>query len=189
MAYKLIWIVRYILFRPFFGSFLWPGYLGRPTVMHGMDKMYFGSKVRIYPGARFEAHGTDARIYIGDNVGIAQNVHITAGGSLAIGSGTAILANTFVTDIEHIYAKVDVPILEQPVIIRETKIGKNCFIGMGAAIQAGTILGDQCIVGANSVVRGTFPSYCVIAGAPARILRKYDSEIGAWPRVDPSADR
>lgn len=54
---------------------------------------------------------------------------------------------------------------------------------MGAAIQAGTVLGKQCIVGANSVVRGTFPDYCVIAGVPAKIIRKYNAESHSWERV------
>lgn len=54
---------------------------------------------------------------------------------------------------------------------------------MGVAIQAGTILGEQCIVGANSVVRGTFPDYCVIAGVPAKIIKIYNKESGEWVRV------
>ena len=51
-------------------------------------------------------------------------------------------------------------------------------------IQAGTILGKQCIVGANSVVRGTFPDYCVIVGAPARIVKRYDEPSKQWRKTD-----
>lgn len=54
-------------------------------------------------------------------------------------------------------------------------IGNNCFIGMGAIILKGSSIGDNVIVGAGSVVTGgTFPSYCVIAGNPARIICSLD---------------
>ena len=74
--------------------------------------------------------------------------------------------------------------MEQPTIELNTKIGENCFIGFGVAIQAGTILGKQCIVGSNSVVRGTFPDYCVIVGAPARIVKRYNPETKLWQKTD-----
>lgn len=55
---------------------------------------------------------------------------------------------------------------------------------MSAVIQAGTILGKQCIVGANAVVRGHFPPYCVIVGVPARIVKRYDEKSGAWKKTN-----
>lgn len=123
-------------------------------------------------------------IQVKDNTSIGQNVHITSqDDDLIIGENCTILANTFITNIDHDYREIDVHILKQKRIIRHTEIGENCFIGMGAAIQAGTVLGKQCIVGANSVVRGTFPDYCVIAGVPAKIIRKYNAESHSWERV------
>lgn len=55
------------------------------------------------------------------------------------------------------------------------KIGDNCFIGMGAIILKDTIIGDNVIVGAGSVVcGGEFPSNCVIAGNPAKVICSLD---------------
>ena len=51
-------------------------------------------------------------------------------------------------------------------------------------IQAGTILGKQCIVGANAVVRGEFSDYCVIAGIPAKIVKRYDLITKQWKKTD-----
>ena len=52
------------------------------------------------------------------------------------------------------------------------KIGKNCFIGCNALVLKGTELGDNCVVGAGAVVCGKFESNSVIAGNPARVIRK-----------------
>lgn len=55
--------------------------------------------------------------------------------------------------------------------IAPVRIGDDCFIGAQSIILKGTILGKNCVVGAGSVVHGTFPSNAIIAGNPARIIR------------------
>ncbi len=49
-------------------------------------------------------------------------------------------------------------------------IGNNVFIGINSIILMGTRLGDNTIVGAGSVVKGTFPDNVVIAGTPAKVI-------------------
>ena len=57
---------------------------------------------------------------------------------------------------------------------REILIGKNCFIGCNSIILKGTVLGDGCVVGAGAVVSGKFEDHCVIAGNPAKVIRKLE---------------
>ncbi len=52
-----------------------------------------------------------------------------------------------------------------------TYIGRNCFIGAHAIIMPGVTIGDQCIVGAGSVVTHDVPGGSIVGGNPARILR------------------
>lgn len=61
-------------------------------------------------------------------------------------------------------------------------IGDDCMIGMNSTILPGTRLGKHCVVGANSVVCGCFPDYCVIVGAPGRIVKLYDFEKKMWTK-------
>ncbi|SCX30443.1 acyltransferase [Mycolicibacterium fluoranthenivorans] len=178
---KMLWTLRAFLVSPMFGRLRMPSYLGPPLLIVKPKRIFIERRVRIFPGMRAEAH-YDGTIKIAENVAIGQNFHITAMGELTIGSGTVISGAVMVTDIDHEYADITKNIHEQGFIYGRTAIGKNCFIGMGARIQAGTILGDGCIVGANSVVRGEFPSYCVIVGAPARVVKKYDFESATWNR-------
>ena len=160
-------------------------YVARPLFIYGGKGIEIESEVRIFPFARLETH-FNGKIHIGQDVSIGQNFHVTSAEStLEIGAHTTILGNAFITNIDHEYQQINVHIFRQPYLIRETRIGDNCFIGYGAAIQAGTILGRQCVVGAHSVVRGTFPDYCVIVGAPARIVKRYDPLRHGWFKTDP----
>lgn len=179
---KLWWSIRAILLKPFFGRIHFPSYIAPSTFIVRSRRIFIGKRVRIFPGLRAEVHGA-GKLTIEDNVAIEQNVHITAMGELRIGAGTAVLGFVTITDIEHEYTDPDTPVLEQPIRYKRTEIGERCFIGMGARIQAGTVLGDGCIVGANAVVRGSFPAHSVLVGSPARPVKQYDRTRAEWVRL------
>lgn len=178
---KYIWALRMAFLSLVYKDIKMPGYIGKPILMLGLNNIKLAKRVRIFPNARFEAHN-DGVIDIREDVSIGQGFHITSEGSLIIKSGTVISGNVVVTNIDHEYQDISIPVLKQPHIISNTVIGENCFIGFGAVIQAGTTLGKHCIVGANSVVRGNFPDYCVIVGAPAKIIKRYDLDEKKWVR-------
>jgi len=88
-------------------------------------------------------------VYIGDYTQLAQNVGI-------------ISANHDVHD-------------NSAYQVSEVRIGRYCWIGMNAVVLPGVVLGDFTVVGAGSVVTKPFPEgYCVIAGNPARVIRRLD---------------
>ncbi|QUM83587.1 DapH/DapD/GlmU-related protein [Moritella sp. 28] len=180
---KIFWAIRALAYRAIFNRIGNLCYIGPPLYIENSKNTTLGSKVRIFPGLRLESHYS-GKIIIEDDVAIGQNFHITsAEGIVEIASKTTISGNVFITNIDHNYTDIDEHIMNQKFIIKDTFIGENCFIGYGVAIQAGTKLGRQCIVGANSVVRGHFPDRCVIVGAPAKIIKLYNEETGNWERV------
>ena len=184
---KLRKIIAHIISYKYFFKFDKFGkksYIDRPIIVDvNKGHIVVKDKFRVQPGLRMELLNKESSINIGENVSIGQNFHITSGGNLKIGKDVVILGNVFVTNIDHNYKEIGVPILEQENMIKETIIGDNCFIGYGASIQAGTKLGKQCIVGTNAVVRGEFPDYCVIAGVPAKIIKKYNFDTKKWERI------
>ena len=182
MIDKFFWTLRAVLYKPFFGKFSLPSYLGKPTLILGIKRIFIDKKVRIFPHVRMETH-QNGTITIQEDVIISQNVHITSASNLVIGKKSLILANVFITNIDHEYQEIGKPILEQPLKYSKTRIGDNCFIGFGASIQAGTVLGKQCIVGTNAVVRGTYPDYSVIVGVPAKAIKRYNEETGDWEKI------
>mgnify|MGYP004466128035 CR=1 FL=1 len=177
---KYLWAARAVVYKMTFGRVGNMTYIGRPTFIEGRKNIYIGNRVRVFPGIRVEAIG-NGTIKIGDNTAIEQNVHIISGERiLNIGDGTTISANVFISNVDHEYKDIDKSVMEQPLQFKETQIGKSCFIGYGAVILPGTRLGNHCIVGANAVVRGSYPDNCVIAGNPARIIKEYDLETELW---------
>lgn len=181
---KYLWAMRALIYRPIFKHIGFMSYIGKPCFIEGAKKISIGSKTRIFPGIRMEAIGKGT-ITIGNNCAIEQNVHITSADSeLLIEDDVTILGNSFITNIDHNYENISYSVLEQGYEVKETKIGKGCFIGYGAAIQAGTVLGKHCIVGANSVVRGSFPDYCVIVGAPAKVVKTYSHKTKNWEKIE-----
>lgn len=116
-------------------------------------------------------------ISIGKNVGISGSTiyamsSIKLGDNVIIGSGVKIIDNDFHSLIpEKRKNQKDSDICRIPI-----EIGDDCFIGMNSIILKGTKLGKRCVVGAGSVVHGTFPDNVIIAGNPAQIIKMIDNE-------------
>lgn len=94
---------------------------------------------------------------------------ITIGHNTDIGSGCKIIDNDFHPlpySERHPIERLD--LLQK----RPIAIGEGCFIGANSIILKGTTLGKNVVVGAGSVVCGSFPDNVIIAGNPARIIKK-----------------
>lgn len=115
----------------------------------------------------------DAKIEIGNNVGIS-GATIYARKGISIGDNTLIGGNVKIFDNDFHPVEVEARNIDDKDAIRtrEVVIGKDCFIGCNALILKGTKIGDGSVVGAGSVVCGEFPGGVVIAGNPARVIKK-----------------
>jgi acetyltransferase-like isoleucine patch superfamily enzyme len=180
---KYVWALRALVYKAFLKHVGNLTYIGKPCFIEGRKGISIGNRTRIFPGIRMEAID-GGEIRIGNNCAIEQNVHITAAENpLCIGDNVTILANTFITNLDHEYRDISCSVMEQGWQVKETSIGDGSFIGYGAAIQAGTTLGKHCVVGTGAVVRGTFEDYCVLVGCPARVVKRYDPKTEKWERV------
>ena len=85
----------------------------------------------------------------------------------------------------YTYVTFDAAILTHDFVNRRhvnTRIGNYCFIGCGAVVMPGVTIGDHCIVGAHAVVIEDVPSNCVVAGNPARVIKR-DVQTVAWGMI------
>lgn len=64
-----------------------------------------------------------------------------------------------------------------------TTVGDNCSFGLGAKILGTVHIGDNVTVGANAVVTKDIPDDCIVAGVPARIIKRFNRVTGKWGKV------
>jgi acetyltransferase-like isoleucine patch superfamily enzyme len=123
-------------------------------------------------------------IVIDDNCRIGRWCQVSSKNCVHLEPDVILSPSVLVMDHSHAYEDITVPIREQGVTEGGTiRIGQGSWIGFGAAIicsKGELTLGRNCIVGANSVVTRSFPPYSVVAGNPARILKRFDPLTQAW---------
>ena len=159
-----------MIYKLFAGRLIGLGYLGRPCFVKGFQHFYSGPGLGIFPGWRIEI--LNGRVELGSNVRIGNNFFLNCGSQVVIGDDVTISANVFIgtTDVD-ISPSINQTFQDWTVIERPIFIDKGCFIGYGAVLLPGVRLGQGCVVGANSVVRGEFAPGSVIAGQGSRLLR------------------
>ena len=121
----------------------------------------------------------DPCIEIAREVQIGRFAFISCTSSIVIERNVVLSERVFIGDNNHSFSHPEVPIVQQPNKSGEAVvIGQGSWIGVGAALLAGTRLGRNCVVGANSVCRGeAFPSHAVIGPEPAKVLyRRYEAD-------------
>lgn len=116
------------------------------------------------------------RIELGDGVGFNHGCYVNGFGGLAIGDRSLIGPLSLIHTANH-NAQLGRPILEQGWTPQPVRIGRDCWIGMGVCVLPGVTIGDECIVGAGSVVVRDLPARCIAVGNPARPVR--DRRAGA----------
>lgn len=184
---KMVW--QRLKYQKSFKKFGKRSLIIKPDRLIGTSSIELGEYVRILHHLRMETitkwreQTFTPKLSIGDYTTIEQNCHIIAADELIIGKNVTISANVFISDTEHAYEKVDTHIHQQDLRVKKTSIGDYCFIGYGAVIQAGTVLGRHCVVGSNAVVKGVFDDYSVIAGVPAKVVKKYNPDTKKWEKV------
>jgi acetyltransferase-like isoleucine patch superfamily enzyme len=125
-------------------------------------------------------HGTKIRVHegtvsIGAKSVLGQECTISAYQSVTIGRECILADRVMLIDFDHGVVEVERPIRLQGIYKRNVRVGNNVWIGYGACILRGVNVGDNSIVGTNSVVTREVPADAVVGGVPARIIRMRDT--------------
>jgi len=121
-------------------------------------------------------HGTKLRCHeglvsIGAKTVMGQECTISAFQHVKIGRECVIADRVMFIDFDHGVVEVERPIRLQGIYKRDVNVGNNVWIGYGACILRGVTVGDNAIIGTNSVVTKDVPANAVVAGLPARVIR------------------
>ncbi len=124
---------------------------------------------------------TETVVKIGDRCLIGRGSHIVGHFCVDIGDDVHTGPYVYITDQNHGYEDLDLPIGVQLPIDSAVSIGSGSWLGAGVIVLPGARIGCHVAVGAGSVVTGEIPDYSVAVGAPARVVRRYSPDEG-WAR-------
>ena len=159
----------------------------RPVYIRGGKGMSFENGFTTGYRCRFEMFKPNEKVTLkfGKNCKLGDQVHIVASESVTFGDDCLLASNIFISDTnhgdgtEHPTTPPDGRALSaQPV-----SIGSCVWIGEGVAVLPGAKIGDGCIIGAHTVVKGEIPAYSVAVGAPAKVVKKYNFDTNTWEKV------
>lgn len=119
-----------------------------------------------------------------DGVTIGHFNHIYATKKIVLEKDVLTADRVYISDNLHGYADIHVAIKKQPIVQHgEVVIGEGSWLGENVCVL-GAQVGKHCVVGANSVVTKDIPDYCVVVGAPAKIIKRYDFATKTWRKTD-----
>jgi acetyltransferase-like isoleucine patch superfamily enzyme len=117
-------------------------------------------------------------VRLGDRCVIGRGSHIVAHNSIEIGDDVFTGPYVYITDQNHSYADLDMPVGRQWPVNSSVRIGAGTWLGTGAVILPGATIGRNVVVAAGAVVRGAVPDYAVVGGVPAKVIREYVPGVG-----------
>jgi maltose O-acetyltransferase len=149
------------------------GFAIGPRVSLTIDEggtLTIGRRLQLREGCEIWATGGD--VSIGTNVFFNRFCSVISRAAITIGDDCLFGPNVGVYDHDHGVDDPSKPIWAQEQRAEPVSIGSNVWIGANAVITAGARIGDRAVVGANSVVTGEVESGTMVAGAPARVVRR-----------------
>lgn len=186
---KLLWfLIKTKLF--FSGSRL----IRFPIDIRNKKNIDFGEFLTTGVGCRIECfplERTESKILkFGKNVQINDYVHISAVSSVEIGNNVLMASKIYISDCCHGSYLGDIndsnpnippnhrSLSAKPVIIED-----DVWLGEFVSVLPGVTIGKGTIVGANSVVSKSLPSYVIAVGTPAKPIKFFDFEKQRWRRI------
>ena len=137
-------------------------------------RLEIGAGALLEPGVWITAPG-DARVRIGAGTFLNKGVMLAAHQLVEIGAHCMLANGCFVSDASHRFDDPHKPITWQGFESKgPTRIGENCWLGANVVVTSGVTIGERCVIGANSVVTADIEPFSIVAGAPARVLRRIE---------------
>jgi len=184
--------IYYRLFRFFYKrKFKFFGFNSKiifPLNINGMCNISIGNNVYIAYKTWLAALPINSYkvcdLIIGDGSIIGNFNHIYATNSIIIGKNVLTADKVYISDNLHSYSDVTKPILFQSIKqLKSVSIGNGTWLGENVCV-IGANIGNNCVIGANSVVTKEIPDYCVAVGSPAKIIKRFCTQTQTWKETN-----
>lgn len=127
-------------------------------------------------------------IVIGQGSSVGRRSVISAKNRIHLRENVLLAPGVFLTDHNHEYSDVDTPIAQQGVTPGgRISIEQNCWLGycsMVIAAKDDVVIGRNSVIGAHSIVTKSCPPYSVLAGNPAKVIKRFDTGLAKWRKYE-----
>ena len=162
----------------------------KPTTIFNEQYISIGDDVLIGPGVALSAGMVPGQeclvtpvVTIGDRCLIGRGSGIVGHFSISIGNDVWTGHHVYITDQNHGYEDITIPISKQSQPERAVSIGDGSWLGHGSVVLPGVTIGRHVVIGANSVVTKDIPDFSVAVGVPAKVIRRFDESRLEWLSV------
>lgn len=152
-----------------------------------IGSVFIGKYCRIEMISRYRGKKLKPKLKIGNRVSINDMVHIGCANYIEIGDDCLLASRIYISDHNHgIYKGKNQSQVTEPMAYRrldidkQVIIGKNVWLCEGVTVLPGSEIGNNCIIGANAVVRGKIPSNTMAVGIPAKVIKRFDNNANKW---------
>jgi acetyltransferase-like isoleucine patch superfamily enzyme len=146
----------------------------------------------VWVGDRTKIRCHEGEVIVGRKTVLGQECTISAYRHVRIGEQCVIADRAMFIDFDHGVVEVERPIRVQGIYMREVDVGSNVWVGYGACILRGVRVGDNSVIGSNTVITKDIPANAGVGGVPARLLRMREAPRELrWPdpvEPDPGAE-
>ena len=145
--------------------------IGKGCTVINAKRINFGSNVTIGERSILNCYKNNesCTLKIGNNVQIGRDFQLNAYSSVEIGDGVLIADRVYISDATHITKNPEIPVIAQGTIYKgSVNIGKGTWIGINACILPGVEIGENSVIGANSVVVKDVEKNSIVSGVPAK---------------------
>jgi acetyltransferase-like isoleucine patch superfamily enzyme len=152
----------------------------------GYGRLILGRWVHLGADTALRCH--EGTLSLGDKSVLARGVSVNCYLDVEIGASALIADNVYVSDFDHRFDDVTIPIKDQGIRKARVRIGGDVWLGTKSTVTCGVTIGAGTVVGANSVVTGDLPAHSVAVGAPARVIKDRRSGRAAPDQLDDPAE-
>lgn len=138
-------------------------------VRRGYGRLILGRWLHLGVDTALRCH--EGTLSVGDKCVLGRNVSINCYLDLEIGAAALFADDIYVSDFDHKFADLTVPIMDQGIAKSRVRIEPDVWIGTKVTVCRGVVIGEGSVVGANAVVTHDLPAYCVAVGVPARVIK------------------
>lgn len=187
---KIKYYLRWIYWSRKIGKASGKAYIGENVTFNNPDCISLGKDISIgkytyfLPCKQYAGKSYKPSITIGNGCVIGIRNSFAAIESITIGNNVLFAGYVHITDHSHGYEDITKPITPQQLVSKgPVIIDDDCWLGFGCEILSGVHIGQHCVVAARAVVTKNVPSYSIVAGNPARIIKRYNLETNKWEKI------